>query len=129
MQADACPLRIQLRQYLYLCTSKASTFVARWGGPHMQADACPLRIQLRQYLYLCTSKASTFVARLGGPHMQADACPLRIQLRQYLYLCTSKAGTFVLAKQVTCAAAALDAVKDSCVSICTCVLVKQVLLY
>ena len=58
------PARPRLRQYLYFCTSKASTFVlvkhaqglarAR-GGARVPA---PLR---RQALYFCTSKGSTFV--------------------------------------------------------------------
>jgi hypothetical protein len=57
---DALELKLlELRQYLYFCTSKASkaSKVRTWRA-HL-LDALELKLlELRQYLYFCTSKAS-----------------------------------------------------------------------
>jgi predicted thioesterase len=107
------------RQYLHLCTSKAHTFVqvkqVTCAASVLDAGKDSICTCVSVKHVLCTSNASDL--RSFGS---------RCRQRQYLHLCTCKARTFVQVKQVTCAALALDAGKDS---ICTCVLVKHVLLY
>jgi hypothetical protein len=71
-----------LRQYLYVCTSKASKLIV----PQL----------LRQYLYVCTSKASKLStsASLQGACMTCSTKRRVLQapqLRQHLYFCPSKA--------------------------------------
>jgi hypothetical protein len=100
-------------QYLYFCTSKASkrgTCTTRVRGGGATRLCC-------QYLYFCTSKASkrgTCTTRVRGGGATRLGCRLP--------LCNSG----VLCHSLPCLAARRHGERESCVSICTFVPVKQV---
>jgi hypothetical protein len=83
------PIVCPLCQYLYFCTSKASTFV-----PVKQVNklsTCPpsqnsIRSKMCQYLYFCTSKASTFV-----PVKQVNWAPARPHKTRFAAKCRRSA--------------------------------------
>ncbi len=94
------------RQYLYLCTSKASKSSCRWSrlagrsrlaGAVWQEEGCVINCVLDGYYYICVRilqhmcPHTTISRRMRYTASYTRVFVLQYARRQYLYLCTSKA--------------------------------------